>query len=59
MRRNYYNLYQLGSGTTAIACINANRNFIGFEIDKDYYDMATKRLETVKSQKTIFDFIGR
>lgn len=40
----------MGSGTTAIACINTNRNYIGFEIDKDYYNGATERLNTVKSQ---------
>lgn len=34
-----------GSGTTAIACINNNRNFIGFELDKDYYDISVKRIE--------------
>jgi len=35
----------IGSGTTAIACINSNRSFIGFEMDKDYFDIATKRIE--------------
>lgn len=34
-----------GSGTTAIACINNNRNFIGFELDKDYYDISLNRIE--------------
>ena len=34
-----------GSGTTAIACINNNRNFIGFELDKDYYDISLDRIE--------------
>lgn len=34
-----------GSGTTAIACINNNRNFIGFELDKDYYDISLDRVE--------------
>ena len=33
-----------GSGTTAVACKNLNRNFIGSEIDKDYFDKAIKRL---------------
>ena len=35
----------IGSGTTAIACINTNRNFIGFEKDTTYYDLANKRIE--------------
>ena len=34
----------IGSGTTAVACINTNRNYIGFEIDKGYYDLAIKRI---------------
>ena len=34
----------MGSGTTAIACLNTNRNFIGFELDKKYYDIANKRI---------------
>ena len=34
----------MGSGTTAIACINTNRNYMGFEIDPDYHAAATKRL---------------
>ena len=31
-------------GTTAIACLNTNRNFIGFEIDPIYYDIAKERV---------------
>ena len=49
----------VGSASSLIACHNLGFDYVGFEIDKDYYDMATKRLEAVKSQKTIFDFIGR
>lgn len=40
----------MGSGTTAIACMNTGRNFIGFELDEDYYNIANKRiLENQKS----------
>ena len=35
----------IGSGTTAIACINTNRNYIGFELDTGYYNIANKRIE--------------
>jgi len=35
----------MGSGTTAIACINTNRKYIGFEMDKGYYDIILKRIE--------------
>jgi len=34
----------IGSGTTAIACINTNRNYIGIELDEDYYNIANKRI---------------
>jgi len=30
----------MGSGTTAIACINTNRNYIGFELNNEYYEIA-------------------
>lgn len=35
----------MGSGTTAIACMNTNRNFIGFEMDQKYYEIANKRIK--------------
>ena len=35
----------MGSGTTAIACLNTNRNYIGFELDETYYNIANKRIE--------------
>jgi site-specific DNA-methyltransferase (adenine-specific) len=34
----------MGSGTTGVACKNLNRNFIGIELDKDYLDIAKKRI---------------
>jgi DNA modification methylase len=45
----------MGSGTTAIACINTNRFFIGFELDKDYCDIANKRIEEHAKQMSISD----
>lgn len=33
-----------GSGTTAVVCKKNNRNFIGFELDKEYYDKAVDRI---------------
>lgn len=35
----------IGSGTTAVACKQANRNFIGIELSQEYVDMANKRLK--------------
>jgi len=34
----------IGSGTTAIACINTNRNFIGIELSPEYCEIANKRI---------------
>lgn len=34
----------MGSGSTGIACINTNRNFIGYELDGKYFNIAKKRL---------------
>lgn len=44
----------MGSGTTGVACINTNRNFIGIELDKDYYEQAKQRLINHQRQLTIF-----
>lgn len=35
----------MGSGSTGIACLNTNRKFIGFELDKEYFEIAKKRIE--------------
>lgn len=36
----------MGVGTTGVACLKTNRNFIGIELDKTYFDIAKSRLET-------------
>lgn len=35
----------MGSGTTGVACKHLNRNFIGFELDENYYNIAKNRIE--------------
>ena len=35
----------MGSGTIGVACKKLNRNFTGIELDKDYYDIAVKRID--------------
>ena len=43
----------MGSGSTGIACINTNRNFIGIELDNTYFEIAKKRIEEVNSKSKI------
>ena len=35
----------MGSGSTGVACVNTGRKFIGIELDKNYFDIASKRIE--------------
>ena len=44
----------LGSGSIALACHNRGYSLTGFEIDKEYFDAAQKRLEIHQSQLTMF-----
>lgn len=45
----------LGSGTTAVACIKEKRNFIGFELNADYFKEAQNRIKAEQKQLT-FEF---
>lgn len=40
----------MGSGSTGVAALNTNRNFIGMELEQKYFDIAEKRLTTAKQQ---------
>ena len=40
----------MGSGTTGVACVKTGRNFIGIEIDPDYYAIAEKRIAEAQMQ---------
>jgi DNA modification methylase len=44
----------MGSGTTAVAALELNRNYIGSEISKEYVDISNKRLNIYKKQTKIF-----
>ena len=48
----------IGSGTTAIACKELGRKFIGIEINKQYIDIATKRLNNLQKTKQKQEFIS-
>lgn len=45
----------MGSGTTGVACVNTNRNFIGIELDDKYFEIAKQRIERHMRQISIFD----
>src|SRR5699024_3220488 len=47
----------MGSGTTAIACINTDRNYIGFELDKTYYEKSLERIKEHTNQTDIFNLL--
>ena len=44
----------MGSGTTAVACIKEKRHFIGYEITKEYFDIAQERIKQEQSQLKLF-----
>lgn len=44
----------MGSGSTGIACLNTNRQFIGMELDKTYFEIAKKRIEENQLQQKLF-----
>ena len=38
----------MGSGTTGIACVNTDREFIGIELNEKYFNIAKQRIETAE-----------
>ena len=44
----------IGSGTTAVAALREKRHFIGFELNRDYYDIALRRIKLEQQQQTLF-----
>ena len=45
--------FTMGSGSTGVACVNTNRNFIGIELDDGYFNIAKKRIEEAQWQSRI------
>jgi DNA modification methylase len=41
----------MGSGSTGVACVNTNRNFIGIEMDENYFNIACKRIKEAINEK--------
>ena len=49
--------FTMGSGTTGVACVNTGRNFVGIELDEDYFNIASDRIEEAKENiNQEFDF---
>lgn len=44
----------MGSGTTAVACLKTERKYIGFEIDKNYYEKSLERIKNNVTQVDLF-----
>jgi site-specific DNA-methyltransferase (adenine-specific) len=44
----------MGSGTTAVACFNTNRKYIGFEIEEKYFKIANVRIIELLNNETLF-----
>jgi len=44
--------FTMGSGSTGVACVNTNRNFIGMELDQQYFEIAKKRIAESASRHT-------
>ena len=41
----------MGSGSTGVACANTNRNFIGFELEENFFNISAKRIEEALAKK--------
>lgn len=44
----------MGSGTTGVACMNLEKQFVGIERERKYFDIACKRLEDAQRQERLF-----
>ena len=45
----------MGSGTTGVACMNLQREFVGIEIEPKYFDIACRRIEDAQRQSRMFE----
>ena len=46
--------FTMGSGSTGVACVNINRNFIGIELDEGYFQIAKERIENCNKKDSTF-----
>ena len=45
----------MGSGSTGVACVNTNRNFIGIELDEKYFNIAKERIKQTNKNLNLID----
>lgn len=43
----------MGSGSTGVACVNTNRNFIGIELNENYFNIAKNRIDRAEREHSI------
>ena len=46
--------FTMGSGSTGVACINTNRNFIGIEKEEKYFNIAQERIDKAQKELKLF-----
>ena len=46
--------FTMGSGSTGVACVNTKRNFIGIEMDDNYFEIAKKRIDDTNNELKLF-----
>lgn len=47
----------VGSASSLVACRETGHKYVGFEIDRDYYEKASERLAAAENQQNIFDYM--
>lgn len=45
--------FTMGSGTTGVACVKTKRDFIGIELDKEYFEIAKNRIEEAQNKNSL------
>ena len=45
--------FTMGSGSTGVACLQTNRNFIGIELEPKYFEIAEQRIKEAKAQRRL------
>jgi len=49
----------MGSGTTGVVAKRFNRNFIGIEIDDEYFEIVQKRIERTLTEQNLIEFLEK